>query len=141
MEIDDPAWALQRGVIAALKASPALAGFVGGRIYDEPPENAELPYIRLGNIDLSPLRMDGGTDHVVLFSVEAHSRPEMAGRVEATRIAGLIRKALDDPAPVVVPDHDLEWIFYLTQAVGRASDGITYTAVVAFRAALGGTSF
>jgi len=134
--MDDVALALQAALVAALKADAGVAALVGGRVYDEPPQGAALPYVRIGNIDLAPLRMDGAKDHDIMFSVEGHSRP-VQGRVEATRLAAAIRAALDetDPGPSVA-GFTLEWLQWMTQTVTRDSDGRSYMASVAFQAAL-----
>ncbi|WP_028029892.1 DUF3168 domain-containing protein [Gemmobacter nectariphilus] len=132
---DDPSLALQKSVIATLRADAGVSAVVGVRVYDEPPQNVEFPYVRLGQIDLAPLRMSGTcVDADILFSVEAHSRPA-SGRVEATRIADAVRAALDDAA-LTVAGHVCEWCQYTAQSVTRAADGRSYVAVIAFQAAL-----
>lgn len=122
------------GLVAALAANAALVALVGGRIYDEPPTSAAHPFVRVGNINLQALRSDCATDHDVLFSIEVHSRPD-SGRVEAARIAGAVRDALDD-APFSVDGWVCEWCLYQTQAAFMTDDGQTYIATVAFSAAI-----
>ena len=131
---DGPALALQAALVAVLRADAGVAALVGTRVYDEPPDGATLPLVRIGNIDAAPERMDGCTDEALTFSVEAHSRP-IAGRVEASRIAHAIRVALDETEFSVTGYH-LDWCQWLTQAVTRGADGKTYIATVAFQAAL-----
>ncbi|AFA44854.1 DUF3168 domain-containing protein [Rhodobacter capsulatus] len=131
---DGPALALQAALVARLRADAGVGALVGARVYDEPPDGATLPLVRIGNIDVAPERMDGCTDEAVTFSIEAHSRP-ISGRVEASRIAHAIRSALDE-ADFVVTGHHLDWCQFLTQAVTRGADGKTYVATVAFQAAL-----
>lgn len=132
---DGPALALQKAVIAALRADAAVSALVAGRVYDEPPQGVEAPYVRIGNVDVSPLRMDGSTDETVTFSIEGHSRP-VAGRVEATRIAEAVRGALEGQ-DIVVPGFTTDWLHFITQAVSRDADGKSYVAVAAFEASLG----
>ena len=132
---DGPALALQAALVAALRANAGVSALVGARVYDEPPQGVVFPYVRVGSVDLRPLRMSGTcTDEDVLFSIEVHSRP-VAGRVEASRIAHAIRLALDDAA-LVVAGFALEWCQFTTQAVTRAADGESYIATIAFEAAL-----
>lgn len=132
---DGPALALQKALVTALRADPGVSALVGARVYDEPPQDVMFPYLRVGNIDLRPLRMSGTcTDEDILFSVEAHSRP-VSGRVEASRIAHAVRVALDDAA-LSVSGFKLDWCQFTTQAVVRAADGKSYIATIAFSAAL-----
>lgn len=133
---DAPALALQLALIAALRASPAAA-LVDGRIYDEPPDEVARPYIRLGDINPAPHRTSTATHWAVSFSVEIHSQPAKAGRVEANRIAGEVVAALDD-ADLPVAGYRDAWCEFVTQATTRAADGKSYTAVAAFETLLEG---
>lgn len=132
---DGPALALQAALVAWLRANAGISALVGGRVYDEPPQGVEFPYVRIGQIDLSPVRMSGDCrDDLIRFSIEAHSRP-VAGRVEAARIANAIVAALDTAA-LPVTGSNLDWCHWQTQAVTRSPDGRSYIATVAFEAAL-----
>lgn len=134
---DGPVLALQAAIVAALRADPAVAALVGGRVYDEPPEDVEFPYCRIGMTDLRILRLSGPwADDDVMLSVECHSRP-LAGRVEAARIAHAVRGALDGAA-LSPAGHALEWLQFTTQAVTRGPDGRSYVATLAFEAAIAG---
>lgn len=135
---DGYALALQKGVVAALKADAGVSALVGTRVYDEPPQGVTMPYIRLGNIEPRPLRTDCGAASEVVFGVEVHSRP-VAGRVEATQIAEAVVAALDEQeSAVTVTGFDLVSLFWLTQTVGRADDGESYLAIIAFEALIDG---
>jgi len=131
---DGPALALQAALVAALKADAGVSALVGARVYDEPPQNVVFPYIRIGSVDLRPLRMSCQTDEDFVFSIEGHSRP-VAGRVEASRLAHAVRVALDG-ATLTVTGYTFEWCEWTTQAVTRAADGESYIATVAFEVAL-----
>jgi hypothetical protein len=134
---DGPALALQAALVARLRADAGVSALVAARVYDEPPDGAALPLVRVGTLDVAPERMDGCTDEAIIFSIEAHSRP-IAGRVEASRIAHAIRVALDEVS-LTVAGYNLDWCQFLTQAGSRGSDGKTYIATVAFQAALSAT--
>lgn len=135
---DGPDIALQGAVIAHLLADPDLSALIGGRVYDEPGQDAPLPYVRIGRIDVAPLRTDLGLDWDLMLSLEVHSRP-LAGRVEAARIAGVLVAALDGCEAVVdVPGYPLEWCQFAAQDVRRAGDGRTYIATIAFAVSLSG---
>lgn len=127
---DDSALALQKAVVARLKSDAALTALISARVYDEPPQSVVFPYVRIGNIDVSPFRDSCTTADDLVMSIECHSRPT-SGRVEATRMAAAVRQSLDQAA-LTITGFDLEWLDFLTQSVTRASDGKSYIAVVAF---------
>lgn len=132
---DGPALALQAALVAALKSDPAVAALVGARVHDEPPQAVEFPYVRIGSVEVQPVRMDGHTDWTVTFGIEVHARP-VAGRVEVTRVAEAVVEALDG-AVLTIAGFTCDWCWFVTQAAGRASDGKSYVATVVFEAALG----
>lgn len=135
MAADGPALALQAALVTALRADAGVAALVSARVYDEPPQNVVFPYLRVGQLDVEPLRLSGAcTDEDILFSIEAHSRP-VAGRVEAARMAHAVRVALDGTTPALAGYH-VDWIDWRAQAVTRGADGKSYIATVAFAAAL-----
>lgn len=131
---DDSALALQKVVIARLRADTDVSAIVAQRVYDEPPQNVGFPYVRIGNVDVSPFRDSCATSDLIALSVECHSRPA-SGRVEATRIAAAVRQSLDN-APLAPVGFVVEWVEFLTQSVTRAADGQSYIAVVAFEVSL-----
>lgn len=135
---DGPGLALQKALIAVLRANAGLSALVAARVYDEPPQSVAFPYVRIGNLDLSPERLSCVDDHNVTFSIEAHSRPP-SGRVQAARIADAIRAALNDQEAAIniaLTGFNVDWCTYTTQTVSRAADGESYVAIVAFEAAL-----
>lgn len=136
---DSYALALQKGLVAALKADAGVSALVGARVYDEPPQSATRPFVRIGNVEPRPLRTDAKAAASVAFGIEVHSRPATSGRVEATQIAEAVVAALDEQeSAVTVAGFDVVHIFWLTQTVGRDDDGESYLAIVAFDALLDG---
>lgn len=136
---DGYALALHKGVVAALRADAGIAALVADRVYDEPPETPTRPYVRLGNIEPQPLRTDCGKAANVAFSIETYSRPVTSGKVEATRIAEAVVAALDEAEDsVTVEGFTLVKLHWMTQTVGRDTDGKSYTAIVGFDARLDG---
>lgn len=132
---DGPALALQAALVARLKADAGVAALVGARVHDEPPQDVVLPFVRIGDIEVAPLRMDCHTDWTLTFGIEVHSRP-VAGRVEATRIAEAVVTAVDGAALSIV-GFTCDWCWFVTQVVSRQADGKSYLARVVFEAALG----
>lgn len=133
---ESPAYALQVAVMAALQADADLAALVGESIFDEPlpPDYEGYPFVHLARLDDAALRIGCHTDEDILFTIECHSRP-VAGRVEVLALAHAVRRALDD-APLILSGHRLDWCTFLTQSVTRSRDGATWTAVLAFEAAV-----
>lgn len=131
---DGPALALQAAIIAALRADAAVSALVGARVYDEPPQGVEFPYIRLGEFIAQPFHTDGKAAFEITYGVEAYSRPK-SGRVEATRIAFAIQAALHDQN-LTVAGYSTAWNFCETFTTSREADGREYSSVVAFTAML-----
>lgn len=134
---DGPDLALQAALVTRLTAVTAVTDLVDQRIYDSPPQAPDRPYLRFGDFDLAPERSDEGrTDWSVIFAIEVHSRPAQ-GRVEATRIAGAVREALDEQDANISPaGFDLRWLYFLTAVTERDADGKSHVARLAFEARL-----
>lgn len=131
---DGAALALQAALITAMEASVEVTALVDDRIYDEPPDSPQLPYIRLGAIEPLPARTTCGNGKRILFGIEAHSRPN-SGRVEATRICEALEVLFDgNPASLSLSGHRVSSLDYQTQTTGRENDGKTYLGIIAFQA-------
>lgn len=98
----DPGADLQLALIEHLRNDAALRELVVARIYDEPPENAVLPYVSLGEGTCTPERGDGydaaSTDQIIDIWTAG------PGFVMARRIAAALRAALDD-ADLAINNH------------------------------------
>ena len=135
---DGPDLELQAALVAYLEADPDLAALVADRIYDQPPDQVATTYVRIGRIDVEPMRTDGRVDWDIIVALEAHSRP-VGGRVEAARICGVLVAALEGAEAVLtVPSYPLEWCQFVTQDVSRAPDGASYIGVTVFAVSLSG---
>lgn len=133
---DDYELALQVAVRAVLAADLPLSGLIAGRIYDEPPDDVEFPYVRFGDFEPQPFDTGDTEGAEIIFGLEIYSRPE-AGRVEATQIAGACRRALHRKQDTIaVAGFHLLELLWLTQTVGRKPDGKTYQGTLAFKATL-----
>lgn len=133
---DDFGLALQKALITRLKADADIIALVGGRVYDEPPQNATFPLLRLGELNVSALRASCVRAATVTFGIEAESRPT-SGRVEATRCAEAVVAALDGYALSVTGFSTVSLLWRGT-TVDRDGDGESYTAIAAFTAVLDG---
>lgn len=83
--------ALQKGLIARLKADATVAALVGDRIWDHPPTDVAFPHVRLGRAEVRPLP-GGGEALEQRLSLIVVSR--FAGTEEARAIAAAIRVCL-----------------------------------------------
>ncbi len=124
--------ALRAAIHDALLADGALPSVLGGgKIYDEPPRDAGLPYVTLGEARLTDASSDGGLTQEHQLTLHAWSRK--GGHREAHVIAGAVLQALDD-APLSPEGHRLVNLRFAIADIRRESDGRTYHALVRFRA-------
>lgn len=124
--------ALQKAVIETLRTDVAINSLVGGRIYDNPPNNPPFPYITIGPDDCLPSRAACYDGSEVTFQIDAWSRSP--GFVEAKRIAEAVRVALTDAPLDLSPDYRLVDIALEASRTLRDPDGLTSHAVISFRA-------
>lgn len=133
-----PDRALWRAVLAHLRATALVTDLVAQRIYDEPPQGVSFPYMRLGQLDIYPVRGDGvPTRWEVRFGIEVHSLGK-PGRFEAKEIGHAVTSALDEAVEDVQPDgYALSWLrFDGDSGGGRAPDGESYKLILAFSASI-----
>lgn len=116
---------VQAAVVAALRASTALAGLVGTRIYDRIPENQPQAYVALA----SWAARNDGTDcfdaSTVDFMVLAYS--DKPGRKEVADIADAVVAALNRLQPA---GAEVLW----TDTNYGAEQGLLSVASVRFQA-------
>jgi hypothetical protein len=124
--------ALRAAVQQALKADHGLLAALGGpRVYDEPPRNAEFPYVTLGEARVSDASADDAPTLEHQLTLHAWSR--QGGHREAHVITGALLQALDD-APLAPAGHRLVNLRFAIADIRREADGRTYHALVRFRA-------
>lgn len=123
---------LHASLIVALSQSSAVSELVGNRIYDVPPPSRERvwPYLTLGAIEPLPTHSDGAKSETVIFSIEAHSK-DADGRVEATRLAQAVKKALDGN-PIEMETHHMVSINWMTQTIDRTTARESHHANIVF---------
>jgi hypothetical protein len=124
--------ALRAAICGALKNdSPLIALLGGAKIYDEPPRDATLPYVTLGDTvtaDASTAT-EPGEEHTLTL----HIWSRQGGHKEAHVIAGAVLEALAD-APLALDGHRLANLRFVVADVRREADGRTYHGVVRLRA-------
>ncbi|RZJ01491.1 MAG: DUF3168 domain-containing protein [Brevundimonas sp.] len=87
--------ALQKALIAHLKADPALSALLDGRIWDAAPEAAEHPHLLIGRSESRPVGADGGgIEHALTLTCVSRFR----GTEEAKAVLAAVRGRLADAA-------------------------------------------
>lgn len=131
----DPSWPLQTAILSALTVSGTLPAVVGARVYDSPPQNAQTPYVSIGDCQVLPDKagcIDGAECYPIADVWSTYN-----GYKEAKTIAAAIVAKLDDkPENLTVSGFDVI-VFELEQYQPlRDPDGITRRVSLTFRALL-----
>ena len=126
--------ALQGALVAALKADAAVAAALAGRVLDRVAEGQDRPYLHLREfqgVDDGADCADGFIDALeVYIGLDVWS--DAVGKPEASRIAGLVRRALHfAPLALAAPWALLE-IAHRETVIG--DDGLLVRARLSFRA-------
>ncbi len=124
--------ALRTAIFGALKSDGPLAAMLGGaKIYDEPPREASLPYVTLGEAVVSDrsTATEGGEEHALTLHVWSRH----GGHREAHLISGAVLQALVD-APLSPAGHHLANLRFVVADIRREADGRTYHGIVRLRA-------
>ena len=122
--------ALQKAMLARLKADPELDALLAGRVFDQAPEGAETPYLALGRCESRPVAAaDCGVEQRLTLTVVSR----FAGMEEAKAVAAAVRACLEAAALEAdgVRTVTLRTVF---SDVFRAGDGRRTYAVVRLRA-------
>ncbi len=131
--MSDPSLAIQKAIVARLKADDALTAFVGPRVLDHAPADTTYPFVQIGyfqTVDESAPCVDGAE---VFIEIQAWSR--VPGQVEAKRIAGAVRAALHEWSPALdAPFAIVGNIEHENTRLQGDGDGITTRAIVNFKA-------
>lgn len=131
--MSDASLALQKAIVAALKADAHLKVLIGDppRIYDDPPRDAPFPYVTIGASTLADWDTSEapGFEHAILL----HAWSRYGGRREARLIQGALHAALHERA-LSLDGHRLANLRFEFADVFRDEDGETAHAVMRFRA-------
>ena len=125
--------ALQRAVVARLKAYAPLGPLIGARIYDRVPENAAPPYVHIFDIQTveagaACIDADEATLTLQIWDTDK-------GRVRLRRIAGHVRDALHHHEADLMADGCALIEMQVTDMRDfLEADGITSRAIVTLRA-------
>lgn len=134
---EDPSLDLQIAIVARLKGHAPLTALIGNRVYDRVPRDAAgkvtaaFPYVSFGPEQTLPDGWDCGTASEIHLQLDAWSRA--VGFAEVKKIAGAVRRALDD-ADLPLADSALVSLEFDGRRVMRDPDGKTSHAALTFRA-------
>ncbi len=130
--MSDAIWALQCAMYKALCAAPEVKALLGepARIYDDPPEGAELAYLVIGPTQISDW---SGVDRGLRHDLRLHAYSAYAGRREIKTIMGAVYDVLHDAAFPVDGHRLVNMRFVFADAV-RRRDGGAYHGVMRYRA-------
>ena len=126
-------WPLQKAIFAALSADATLAALIGDppRIYDDPPGEAMLAYVQLGDGTESDWGTATGEGAEHQLAIHVWSRA--GGRMEARAILAAIHGVLHGAALSLDANRLINLRFVLSQ-VWRENDGETYHGMARYRA-------
>ncbi len=127
-----PSLELQKAVYAALGSDAALTALLGaGRIYNEVPRGAALPYITLGESTVRDWSTGSDEGHEHLLTVLVWSRAN--GEREVHRILSAIESTLDNAA-LNVAGARLVNLRHEFSEIRRDADGETSRGLMRLRA-------
>lgn len=130
MSHPDLAVAVQLGVREALLADPDFVRLQGNaKLYDRVPIGADLPYTVIGDDEISSDANTCFDSSNVLCAV--HVWTGAVGKVEAKRIGGFVKRALDKL--IDIDGHDTVAGGFETEVYRPGPDGVLTEGVLLFR--------
>ena len=127
-----PALALQKAVVAALRADQQLRDLLGGpRVHDRPPRRAEPPYVTIGDIETRAWNTFTSRGHEHLLTLHAFS--PQRGRRETYLVLARLDELLDG-ADLALQDHHLVNLRSIFWTALPHRDGRLYRGILRLRA-------
>lgn len=122
--------ALQKGILARLKADAVLDALIGGRIWDAAPPDPTHPHVKLGRSQSRPVAGgDGAMEHQLTLIVASR----FCGTEEARAVAAAVRLCLSEAVIETDGVRSLKLDVPLSD-VFAADDRLTTWAVIRARA-------
>lgn len=122
--------ALQKGILARLKADVTLDALTGGRVWDAAPPDAVYPHVKLGRSQSRPVAGGGGViEHQLTLIVASR----FCGTEEARAMAAAVRLCLSEAVIEADGVRSLKLDVPLSD-VFAADDRLTTWAVIRVRA-------
>lgn len=132
----DPVYELKAAVIARLRADSAVASFVGGRVYDRPPDGMLVPpYVSMGPSDAVSDTADCIDGQEITLQIDCYSwgAGEAFGCAEVSKLSGAVRAALHE-AEFSLPENALATISHRITRYTREGDGSINRAIITITA-------
>lgn len=126
-----PSLELQVAIVSRLKATPAVTAVIGDRVFDNVPEDADFPYVTVGDGDETSDDVDCINGFEISLDIDVWSRD--VGFPEAKTISDAIRRALTSP-DITIPTNALVYFRHRQTRFLRDPDGLTSHAVMTFEA-------
>lgn len=123
--------ALQKAVVAALTADGTVGALIADRVYDATPRDATFPYLTIGQVNATD--WSTGTETGAEHQLTLHAWSRERGKRECYAIAEAVETALHDSA-LELEGNALVNLRFEFAETRRDPDGITYHAVMRFRA-------
>ena len=127
----DSSLPLQAAIVARLKANTALNAVVHGRVYDRAPDDAETPYVQIGEAEVTPFRAQCMRGVSQFLSITTWADGHLAS-VDVKRMNDAIVASLDEQS-FPVAGHIIQTLSWVrTRGPFRDPDGVTRQGVNEF---------
>jgi Protein of unknown function (DUF3168) len=131
----NPELEVQGAIVARLKADPAVAALVNGRIYDSVQGGSTFPYVTIGPVDSVADDADCIVGFLLAQQIDVWSRAP--GFPEAKKIVDAVRKALhDQEAALPLSTNAMAYFECRNSRINRDPDGLTSHGILSFEAAI-----
>lgn len=130
----DPTYELANAILTALKADTGVVGFVGPRVYDRVPTNAQSPYISLGPSDAVSDDAECIQSYEISLQIDAWSwgAGEAHSSAQVRKLAHAIRQAL--LTDIELSSNGLVSLEHRVTRILRDPDDVTNHAAITFDA-------
>ncbi len=127
----DPIYELSGMLRARLRADTAVAGLVGNRVYERPPDTGQAvsPYISIGSWSSADDSADCIDTQEVSVQIDCWSFGGSDDEGAVKKIAGAVRKSLND-VEFNLTNNALATINHRITRYQRESDAVTARAIV-----------
>lgn len=127
----DASLAVQTAVFTRLAGDPALAGLIGGRLFDRRPESRIFPHVVIGEAET--LADDSATRAGQVHTLTLHAWSRYRGRAEAKRILAALSAALHRQGLALTGDMACVQVLVTYSAIIDDDDGVTSHGVLRLR--------
>lgn len=127
----DASLAVQTAVFTRLAGDPALAGLIGGRLFDRRPESRIFPHVVIGEAET--LADDSATRAGQVHILTLHAWSRYRGRAEAKRILAALSAALHRQGLALTGDMACVQVLVTYSATIDDDDGVTSHGVLRLR--------